>query len=253
MKLAPIDECIAIFHGIWGGGEWVRVINGRVGCVGKLVPGDLGDRRHVAWGTGVVVHILDGFDTVAAASYEVCAASYASQTLSRRQWKSLNLLLVQARIQDKKIGTLDGELLGDCVTALLFLGSVILATVLGAVFREVGRDRDGGRSCGRPRDRSNRGWSFVLFSRLIHTEFGADGAVEVIATAVNPRVVRAQLNRSNVVGLRDALTGISLLDCVGSAMVLDAQFTRFREVSTVGLELVVHEKLVGSDALRLGD
>lgn len=53
--------------------------------------------------------------------------------------------------------------------------------------------------------------------------------------------------------LRDALTSISLLDCVGSAMVLDTQVTRFREVHAVGLELVVHEKLEGSDALGLGN
>jgi hypothetical protein len=78
LEVVPIDESIAILHGIWSDWERVRVVDGRVGCVGKLVPGDLGDRRHVAWSTGVVVHILDGLDTVAAASYEVCAASHVS-------------------------------------------------------------------------------------------------------------------------------------------------------------------------------
>lgn len=57
-------------------------------------------------------------------------------------WKSSNLLLVQAGIQDEEVGTLDWELLGDRVTALLLLRSVILATVLGAIFCEVSRDRN---------------------------------------------------------------------------------------------------------------
>lgn len=93
----------------------------------------------------------------------------------------------------------------------------------------------------------------VFFPRLIHADFCADGAVEVVTTAVDPGVAGAQLDSRDIVFLRDTLTGVSLLDCVSSAMVLDAEVTRFREVSAVGLELVVHEELVGGDALRLGD
>jgi hypothetical protein len=169
------------------------------------------------------------------------------------EWKSSNLLLVQARVQDEEIGTADGEILVDCVTGLIPLRRVILATVLGAVFGEVGGDSDGRRSCGRACGRNNRGRSVVFLSRLIHADFCADGAVEVVATVVDPGVVGAQLNSCDIVFLRDTLTGVSLLDCVSSAMVLDAEVTRFGEVSAVGLELVVHEKLVGGDALRLGD
>lgn len=78
LEVVPIDESIAILHSIWSDWERVRVMDGRVGCVGKLIPGDLGDRRYVAWSTGVVVYILNGLDTVAATSYEVYAASHVS-------------------------------------------------------------------------------------------------------------------------------------------------------------------------------
>lgn len=89
----------------------------------------------------------------------------------------------------------------------------------------------------------------VFLPRLIHADFCANGAVEVVATAIDPGVVGAQLDSRDIVFLRHSLTGISLLDCVSGAMVLDAEVTRFREVSPVGLELVVHEELVGGNAM----
>lgn len=147
------------------------------------------------------------------------------------------------------ISTADGEILDDCVTGLIALGRVILATVLGAVWGQVGRDRGGRRSHGQACGRNNRRWSVVFLPRLIHAYFCADSAVEVVATAVDPGVVGAQLDSRDIVFLRDSLTGVSLLDCVSGAMVLDAEVTRFREVSPVGLELVVHEELVGGNAM----
>lgn len=100
LKIASIDETSTIFQCTWGNGQRVRVIYGRVGCVREIPPGDPGHRRHVAWGTGVIVHVLDRLDTVAAASYEVCAARYVSYGSIEGEWKSSNLLLVQARVQD---------------------------------------------------------------------------------------------------------------------------------------------------------
>lgn len=146
--------------GRWGAGQgYLR----RVGCVREITPGNLGDRRHVAWGTGVIVHVLYGLDAVAAASYEVCAARHVSYGSIEGEWKGSNLLLVQARVQDEEIGTADREILDDCITGLIALGRVILATVLGAVLGEVGRDRNGRRSRGRARGRNNRGWERGIF------------------------------------------------------------------------------------------
>lgn len=79
-------------------------------------------------------------------------------------------------------------------------------------------------------------------ARLIHADFCVDSAFEVIATPIDPEVVGAQLNSRGIVFLHNTRTSVAFLDCVRSAMVLDTKVPGFREVSAVGLELVVYEK-----------
>jgi hypothetical protein len=66
----------------------------------------------------------------------------------------------------------------------------------------------------------------ILVARLVETNLRADRAVKVVAPAVDPGVIGAELDRGDTMGSSNALAGVPRLDGVDGAGVFDAQRSR---------------------------
>ena len=168
-----------------------------------------------------------------------------------------SLLRVQAGIENPKVLTADTKFLHHDTAILPLFDGVVFPTLFGCFIRHIGRRgnssagswcrRNAGGGPNRPGRRT------ILVSRLIHADLRADCAVEVIATAVDPGIVRTELDGRNIVCLGDALASIAFLDSIDRTLVLDTQISFFRKIMAVGLQLVVEKQLDSGNTLGLGD